>query len=237
MQFKKNVLVLLVCTALLAACGEKEHVPGEKTTVDGVADELLPTPAGTPGSAVTGMPKAPGPGDVAAVSEEVAAEEVALDADGNPLPPVDESSDAAVEVSTEAPAEAAAVAAAADEPSAQDAVAVVRDYYAAISGGAFARAYALWSDGGRSSGQSPQQFADGFANTMGVSAQIGAPGPIEGAAGSRFIEIPVSLIAGQREGGERRFEGTYTLRRAMVDGATPEHRAWRIASATLHEIE
>lgn len=237
MQLKKNVLVLLICTALLAACGGKDHAPGEKTTVDGVADEPLPTPAGTPGSAVTGMPGAPGPGTPEIPVEEPLPDQIALDADGNPLPPMEEHSEPGLEPPEDVAPEEAATQSVADDSNPQEAVAVVRDYYAAINGGAFARAYALWADGGRASGQSPQQFADGFTETMGVSVQIGAPGAVEGAAGSRFIEIPVSLIAGQREGGERRFEGTYTLRRAMVDGATPEQRAWRITSATLRETE
>ena len=119
------------------------------------------------------------------------------------------------------------------EPTPADAVAVIRDYYRAIDGLDYAHAWSLWSDGGRSSGQSPQQFADGFANTAHVTVQTGPPGDMEGAAGSRFIQVPVTIVAEMRDGATQQYTGTYTLRRAAVDGATPEQRAWRIASASL----
>ena len=118
----------------------------------------------------------------------------------------------------------------------QDAVAVVREYYAAINERNFGRAYALWSDSGRASGQSPQQFASGFDNTIGVSVEILAPSRIDAAAGSRFIEVPVAFTATEKDGRQRRFVGAYTLRRGVVDGATAEQRAWRIASADLREV-
>ncbi|QNP41136.1 Cif family virulence factor [Lysobacter solisilvae (ex Woo and Kim 2020)] len=206
------IATLLLSTLLLAACGGGD---AKKTTADGGTVEQLPTPTGAAGG-VTGMPARPGPGPIGApVAEQP---EVALDADGNPILP-----------------EAAQGEATADEPSPDDAVAVIRDYYAAINSGDFGRAYALWSDDGRASGQSPAQFAAGFGDTTGVSVEMQAPGSVEAAAGSRYIEIPVTLVAAQRDGGQRRFSGRYTLRRAVVDGATAEQRAWRIASANLQE--
>lgn len=221
-----------LAVVLLAACG------GDKTagrsTVNGVPDEQLPTPAGAPGSAVTGMPDAPGPGQV---GPPVAGEpdEVALDENGNPLPvdgvPVDPATVPAT------PPEDGAYPIADDEPTAQDAVAVVRDYYAAINGHDYAQAFALWSDGGRATGQSPQQFANGFADTNGVSVEVMAPGRIDAAAGSRYVEVPVALTTTRGDGSQRKFVGAYTLRRAVVDGATPEQRAWRIASADLREVQ
>jgi hypothetical protein len=60
---------------------------------------------------------------------------------------------------------------------------------------------------------------------------------MEAAAGSRFIQVPVTIEATTRDGGTQRYSGTYTLRRAMVDGATPEQRAWRIASASLRPMQ
>ena len=122
------------------------------------------------------------------------------------------------------------------EPTPEDAVALVRDYYAAINGGDFGRAHALWSDGGNASGQSLQQFANGFTDTTGVSVQIKEPGRIDAAAGSRYIEVPVAIDAKQRDGSVRQYVGAYVLRRAVVDGASPEQRQWRIASADLREV-
>ena len=102
--------------------------------------------------------------------------------------------------------------------------------------GDFARAYGLWSDGGRSSGQTPEQFAAGFADTARVEVLPGEPGDIEAAAGSRYVEIPVSVNATQRDGSVRKYIGSYVLRRAVVDGANAEQRAWRIGSAELREV-
>lgn len=218
--------------AVLAACGSDKTAG--RQTVDGVSDEPLPTPAGAPGSAVTGMPDTPGPGQVGPpVSGQPGA--VALDENGNPLPldgvPLDPLT------APDLPTEDGAYAIADDEPTAQEAVDVVRDYYAAINGRNYARAFALWSDGGRATGQSPQQFADGFANTNGVSVEVMAPGRVDAAAGSRHIEVPVALTATQDDGSQRKYVGAYVLRRAVVDGATPEQRSWRIASADLREVQ
>ena len=122
------------------------------------------------------------------------------------------------------------------EHGAAEAAAVIQRYYAAIDAGDYARAYRLWSDGGRASGQSLASFASGFDDTTSVGVDIGAPGRVEAAAGSRYIEVPVTVRAVHADRSEHRFEGTYTLRRAVVDGATPEQRQWRIASARLREV-
>ena len=204
--------LLLTSALLLGACGDKK---AEHTTADGRPVEQLPAPAGTAGG-VTGMPDRPGPGPVGPPATETA--DIPVDEDGNPLLPDTADGDTV-----------------AGEPTADDAVAVIRDYYAAINSGDFARAYALWSDAGRASGQSQPQFAAGFADTTGVSVEIQAPGAVDAAAGSRFIEIPVTITATHRDGSQQRFTGRYTLRRAVVDGATPEQRQWRIASAELRE--
>jgi ornithine carbamoyltransferase len=50
---------------------------------------------------------------------------------------------------------------------------------------------------------------------------------------ARYATVPVIIDAVTRDGTKQRFTGTYTLRRAMVDGATPEQRRWRIYSARL----
>jgi hypothetical protein len=116
------------------------------------------------------------------------------------------------------------------------AVLVLRDYYAAINARDFVKAYLQWSNGGGTSGQSPQQFADGYATTAGVSVVLGEPGPVEGAAGSRYIEIPATLDANQGDGSVRHYTGAFTLRMSVVDGASEAERGWHIASASLHEI-
>jgi hypothetical protein len=66
-----------------------------------------------------------------------------------------------------------------------------------------------------------------------VTAQVGAPGRVEGAAGSRYVSVPVEVHATTTAGAAQCFRGTYTLRRAVVPGATVEQRRWHIASADL----
>ena len=110
---------------------------------------------------------------------------------------------------------------------------VIRGYYDAIDARDYARAYGLWSDSGRASGQTLESFAAGFEGTASTGVEIGAPGRIEGAAGSRYVEIPVVIRATTTSGVQQRFAGSYTLRRSVVDGATAEQRAWRIHSASV----
>ncbi|MDB6164168.1 MAG: hypothetical protein JWL98_1600 [Xanthomonadaceae bacterium] len=221
----RRIVAIAFCTLLLVAC-RAHNQGGSADDPQAQADASLPKPEAASGS-VTGMPSRPGPGQIgirdtatappdADTATPVAADETASDPDA-----------------TDADASAPVVAGSANEPTTADAVAVVRNYYAAIDDGNYAHAWSLWSDGGRSSGQTLQQFADGFANTAHAEAEIGAPGNVEGAAGSRFVQVPVTLEATARDGSVQRYVGTYTLRRAVVDGATPEQMAWHIASATL----
>ena len=65
---------------------------------------------------------------------------------------------------------------------------------------------------------------------------LDAPARVDGAMGSRYIEVPGAVEAPARDGTVRRYVGAYTLRRSVVDGATPEQRAWRLASADLREL-
>jgi len=113
---------------------------------------------------------------------------------------------------------------------------VIRRYYEAIDAGDYRAAYALWSGGGEASGQSYEEFAAGFAETDRVEVTLGEPSRVEPAAGSRYVEIPVTIEATTRAGERQRFEGVYTLRRAVVPGATEEQRSWRIASADIEEL-
>lgn len=219
-------LFLLGIALALCACGGGDDKAGRPG--DGVGVDTLPQPEAASGS-VTGMPDTPGPGQVGTPSLELPPDTPVASDGSVGVPPPE-----GVEGDLSPPS--TGLATVAGEPTPQDAVAVVRDYYAAINTGSFGRAYALWSDGGNASGQTPQQFADGFADTTGVSVQIDAPGQVGAAAGSRYIEVPVAIEAQQRDGGVRRFVGAYVLRRAMVDGASAEQRQWRITSADIREV-
>jgi hypothetical protein len=110
---------------------------------------------------------------------------------------------------------------------------VLRRYYAAIESGDYDTAYALWGRAGAASGHSREEFAAGFAQTAHVRLTFTDSIRIEGAAGSQYATIAVAVDAVLRNGKEQRFVGGYTLRRAMVDGATPDQRRWHIERAEL----
>lgn len=114
---------------------------------------------------------------------------------------------------------------------------VVRAYYGAIGDRRFRDAYRLWASEGAASGKTLEQFEAGFAGTAAVEVEVGSPGPIGAAAGSRYIEVPVRISARLGDGTRQEFTGTYTLRRSVVDGATPEQRAWRIHSAAVRQVK
>lgn len=120
-----------------------------------------------------------------------------------------------------------------DNDGADGAVAVIDAYYAAINRRDYPTAHRYWSSNGAASGQTLAEFTRGFADTASVAVDIGTPGRIDPAAGSRYIEIPVTVTARTRAGETQRFRGHYVLRRSVVDGATAEQRQWRIASAAL----
>jgi hypothetical protein len=110
---------------------------------------------------------------------------------------------------------------------------VVRRYYAGIQARDYDAAYSLWGQLGRASGKTRAAFTAGFSDTREVRATIGDSVRVEGAAGSQYATVPVKVDAVLRNGRRQHFEGAYTLRRSMVDGATAEQRRWRIYSADL----
>ncbi|WP_407352378.1 hypothetical protein [Luteimonas sp. R10] len=215
----------------VSACGGGEQ---EAADARGTGQpEVLPAPA-QPAGGITGMPDAPGPGQVP-LGGEPPPPEPWLAPDGNfGLPPLEDEPEAGLsaEDADAAPDDAQTGA---GEPTVEDAVAVIGDYYAAIDEGGYARAYRLWSNDGEASGQTEERFAAGFARTEDVAVQVGKPGAVEGAAGSRYVRIPVAVTARHDDGAVHRYAGHYVLRRAVVDGASAEQRTWRIASAELRE--
>jgi hypothetical protein len=116
-----------------------------------------------------------------------------------------------------------------DSKSREAAIAVLRDYFAAIAEHRYADAWRLWSESGRASGISEATFAARFDAYRSYRGTVGAPGQMEGAAGSSYLDIAVD-VTGQLKAGERfNRSGTMTLRRVNdVPGATPEQLQWRI---------
>lgn len=119
------------------------------------------------------------------------------------------------------------------EPTVADAAALLRAYYDAIDAKRYRDAYACWASQGEASRKTFDDFAAGFRHTASVAVQIGAPSPMGAAAGSRYIEFPVRVLATTDTGAKETFSGTYTVRRSVVDGATLDQRQWRIYSAEI----
>lgn len=136
--------------------------------------------------------------------------------------------------SVPAPATNAPSSPAVDPKSPEAAVAVLRAYFAAIADRRYADAWRLWSDEGRASGQSEARFAASFADYDAYRGTVGAPGQMEGAAGSSYLDIPVEVSGRRTEGAAFRQSGMMTLRRVNdVPGATAEQLQWRIYKSDL----
>ncbi|WP_109808533.1 hypothetical protein [Sphingosinithalassobacter portus] len=113
---------------------------------------------------------------------------------------------------------------------AQDAI---RRYYSAINAQDYATAYATWSSNGEASGKSYEAFASGFARTRHTAVMFGNPGEVEGAAGSVYIELPVTIDAQLDDGTHQKFTGSYTLRQVNGPNGPGPSQGWHIASAKL----
>lgn len=118
-----------------------------------------------------------------------------------------------------------------------DAVAVVRHYYRAINAHHYRTAFKDWDhadSGVLPTGQTFTLFKRGFRDTAGVTVKAGPPGEIEGAMGSSYIEVPVTVRALSVQGAVQVFKGRYTLRRSnlsVADGVTPDEQHWHLYSA------
>lgn len=226
---------MLLCATLAMTSCDGDRAAADRAGKQG-AEDRLPTPESA-GGPVTGMPDTPGPGQVGPPAQAALPPDTPVASDGGiGMPPVDGAAPGDA-VAPGFPGDPGMESAPSSEPGVEDAVLVVHDYYAAINARNYAMAYALWSDAGRSSGQTPQQFADGFRDTRQVNVQIDAPGRLDAAAGSRYVEVPLAITAIGNDGSVHKYVGAYVLRRAVVDGANAEQRQWRIASADIREVQ
>lgn len=120
------------------------------------------------------------------------------------------------------------------ETSALGAARRVLEYCDAVATKRYPDAYRLWSDEGRASGMTLKLFADSFAKYRAYDCSIGTPAETEGAAGSIYVEIPLTVTGALTRGGGFRLEGPVTMRRINdVEGSTAEQRRWHIASSGL----
>lgn len=121
--------------------------------------------------------------------------------------------------------------------SAQGAANVVQTYFAHIGEGALLQAYGLWGDGGAASNMTLEEFRAGLDRYHQYDAQIGAPGEIEGAAGSLFVQVPVQIYGRLKTGEPFHQRGEVTLRRVNdVPGSTPDQRQWHISGIEVRAV-
>ena len=116
-----------------------------------------------------------------------------------------------------------------DPRSAQGAAQVVQHYFALIEARRYRDAFRLWSAGGRSSRMTEDEFAASFNAYREYHAQIGAPGPLEGAAGTIYVRVPVQVYGRLANGRPfTRLVAVVLGRVNDVPGATAEQLRWRI---------
>ena len=104
------------------------------------------------------------------------------------------------------------------------ALAVVKEYAALAEQGKYAEAAKHWTNA-----TAAAQFATSLEDYPKFGLTAGTPGEQEGAAGSSFIDIPLTLDLTLRSGSPYAMTCKATLRRVNdVPGSTEEQRRWRI---------
>jgi hypothetical protein len=74
-----------------------------------------------------------------------------------------------------------------------------------------------------------QDFTVPFVRDAEIHAEVGAPGAIEGAAGSTYVDIPIRFYGKHADGTAFSQAANATLRRVNdVPGSTAAQRRWRI---------
>lgn len=104
---------------------------------------------------------------------------------------------------------------------------------AALEGHDWAAARSVFGEFGAQSGQSAQAFAAAWDKYRIVDVTVGT-GDQEGAAGSSYYEVPVTITGLTKTNKPYHLAGKLTLRRVNdVDGAIPEQLRWHIERSTL----
>jgi hypothetical protein len=112
-----------------------------------------------------------------------------------------------------------------DAKSPQAAAAVLRRYFALAAAGRDADAARLWGDA-----DGATVFAARLRGFGDFRPNVAAPGRVEGAAGSLYVDIALQLL----RDGRSLADGTAVMRRVNdVPGSTAEQRRWHIDRITL----
>jgi len=117
-----------------------------------------------------------------------------------------------------------------DETSAAAAAKIVERYGTLLEQRRFAEAHKLSGD----NQQSEAGFAAAFDQFATIDATVGAPGATEGAAGSIYVDVPLTLSGTLKSDGRFTLSGPVTLRRVNnVPGSTAAQRRWHISASDL----
>jgi hypothetical protein len=108
---------------------------------------------------------------------------------------------------------------------------VVQQYGDLLHTRRFHDAYALW---GPNPPLSEKQFEKQFDAYKTIDAAVGKIGPTEGAAGSIYSTVQLTLSGNKKDGTAYAMTGPVTLRRVNdVPGSTAEQRRWHIVKVEL----
>ena len=108
------------------------------------------------------------------------------------------------------------------------ATAAIERYYSALNARDYSTAWQTWGPDG-APGQTYDDFVKGFAQTQRSTVIAGTPSPVEGAAGSIYITVPVTVDAQLADGRTQSFSGRYMLRQRDIETS----QGWHITSADL----
>lgn len=113
----------------------------------------------------------------------------------------------------------------------QGAAQVLQTYFALIEERKYAEAYALRAPNGATD---KAVFVAALSSYAQYHAEVGAPGPLMGAAGTLYVDVPVVIYGRLKTGVEVHKSGSIILRRSNdIPGATDEQLSWRIADENL----
>ena len=107
---------------------------------------------------------------------------------------------------------------------------VVQRYASLIEGGKIAEAQTAWGKGIEQGVLAPARLAA----LHGIHLEVGKPYDQEGAAGSSYIMVPLTLTATDKASKPIRYAGPITLRRVNdVDGASAAQLRWHMVQGAL----
>lgn len=117
---------------------------------------------------------------------------------------------------------------------AEAAVAVVRQFGELLEQRRFTEARQLYAADGAASGLSPEAFAAKLDDFKTIDSAVAYPKRVEGAAGSLYADVQLTLSGVLQSGEPYSRTGTVTVRRVNdVPGATPDQLQWQIVNVRL----